>query len=322
LTSALSLFVAVLAIQQVGPTLVRQAVAGLRSSLILAASPDVSAENLPSIWGPLGTALLGSLVGIVAPIALVAIGVGLFQIRGRLAYRAIAPDASRINPVSGARRLFGMDGLTNLFWPLLKLVLVTLAVEGPARQALASLPTALGGGIGAELRALGDALLATARNAAGALVLVGIVDYAYRRWQFNRRARMSRRELREELRDTDGDPIVRARLRGLRRRMAQRRMLHAVPKAQVVVVNPTHFAVALSYEPKRMAAPEVVAKGVDYLAEKIIQVARDNRVPVVPNPPLARALYRSVEIGDPVPVALYQAIAEVLAHVYSLRRRS
>lgn len=321
LTSALSLLVAVLAIQQVGPLAVSRAVDGLRSSLTLMARSDFSAGDLPGLWQPMGAAMLLMVVGVVAPVATVAVAAGLFQIRGRLALGALRPNSGRLNPASGWRRVVSRDGFVNLLWPLLKLTVMALAVEGPARDALNNLPTSVSGGVGFQTAALGDALLATGRNGAAAFVVLGALDYLYRRRQFLQQARMSKKELRDDLRETEGDPMIRGRMRALRRRMAQRRMLHAVPKAQVVVVNPTHYAVALSYEPKKMAAPTVVAKGVDFLAQRIIEVARANRVPVVPSPPLARALYGSVEIGEPIPVSLYQAIAEILAQVYSLRRR-
>jgi flagellar biosynthetic protein FlhB len=133
---------------------------------------------------------------------------------------------------------------------------------------------------------------------------------------------MSRQELRDELRQSEGDPTLRGRLRALQRRLAKGRMLQQVTRAQVVVTNPAHYAVALAYRMGQTAAPEVVAKGADLMAQRIVARAREHRVPIVPNPPLARALYRSVEVGQPIPTALYEAVAEVLAYVYSLRRRS
>lgn len=322
LTNALALFAGVLALAQAGPIAVRQAVEGVRTSLIAMAQPDVSPGTLPNLWAPLLPAILSILGGVVLPIALVAVASGMFQIRGRLAMGTLRPNPGRLNPIGGMKRMVSSEALVNLIWPLVKLAVTAFVVQSVARGVLATLPMAVGGGLTGQMNALGDAILAVARDSAGALVLLAVGDLAYRRRQFLQQARMTRQELREEVKETDGDPMLRARLRAIRRKLAQRRMLHQVPKAKVVVVNPTHFAVALAYDHKRMAAPEVVAKGADLIAQKIIQIAKENRVPIVPNPPLARSLYRTVEIGDPVPVALYEAIAEILAQVYSLRRRS
>ncbi|HZW30957.1 MAG TPA: EscU/YscU/HrcU family type III secretion system export apparatus switch protein [Isosphaeraceae bacterium] len=321
LTGALGLLAAVIALQQVSPFVLGNAVAGLRASLIRAGRPDLTAADLPGLAAPMAVSALGVLVGVLVPAAVVALAAGLFQTRGRIAPGVLGPDLQRLNPLAGLRRMVSWEALIGLLWPLLKLAVVALAVQGPARHILETLPTALGGGIGPQYAALGDAVLTTLRNGAGALVVLGIADLAYRRWQFSRQARMTRRELREELRQTEGDPTIRGRIRALQRRLARQRMLHRVPQARVVITNPTHVAVALAYDPREMAAPEVVAKGADLIAQRIIEIARQHRVPIVPNPPLARALYRSVEIGQPIPTALYQAVAEVLAYVFTLRRR-
>jgi flagellar biosynthetic protein FlhB len=286
------------------------------------ARPEVTAGGLPDLWAPLEPGLLAAIGGIVAPIALVALAVGLFQSRGRLTLSAMRPNPGRLNPIGGMRRLVSSEALVGLGWPLVKLAVLALVVQAVARGVVAALPGAIAGGVPAQMGALGDAIVAVARDGTGAMALLAVGDAAYRRRQFMNRARMTRQEVREELRESEGDPMIRARLRALRRARARRRMLHQVPKAKVVVVNPTHFAVALAYDHTKMAAPEVVAKGADFLAQKIIQIARESRVPVVTNPPLARSLYQSVELGEPIPIALYEAIAEILAHVYSLRRRS
>ncbi len=153
----------------------------------------------------------------------------------------------------------------------------------------------------------------------GALLVVAFADYAYQRWEHERNLRMTRQELKQELKETEGDPQLRSRIRQRQREIARRRMMAAVPKADVVVTNPTHYACALSYVGPTMRAPRLVAKGQNYLALKIREVAREHRVPVVENPPLARALYVAVEIGDEIPPDLYRAVAEVLAFVYRLR---
>ena len=154
---------------------------------------------------------------------------------------------------------------------------------------------------------------------AAVMTVVAIVDYVYQRFSFMKQMRMTRQELRDELKQSDGDPHIKARIRRLRQERARKRMMAAVPGATVVITNPTHYAVALSYEMKNMAAPKVVAKGVDILARRIREVAEANGVPVVENPPLARALHGSVEVDDEIPAEHYQAVAQIIGFVMRAR---
>jgi len=151
-----------------------------------------------------------------------------------------------------------------------------------------------------------------------ALAVLAILDFLFQRWETERHLRMTREELKEELKQTEGDPWVKARIRQIQRAMAQRRMMAEVPKADVIITNPQHLAVALKYELGEMPAPQVVAKGANFLAERIKEIAEKHQIPIVENPPLARALYQ-VEIGEYIPAELYQAVAEVLAYVYKLK---
>ncbi len=321
LIGAVALLAAVVGLQQVAPAFISRATGALRAGLLRSSQATLTAGDLPGLFAPVASAALVMLAGVTLPAATVALAAGLFQIRGRLAYGALRPDPSRLNPFAGFRRIFGADSLAGLLWPLLKLVVVCLAIQAPVRRVLDELPTAIAGGLGAQLRVLGGTSLEVARDGAGALVVLAVVDVAYRRWQFLKRARMTRHEVREELRQSEGDPNVRGRIRAQQRRLARNRMMHRVPEATVVIVNPTHVAVALAYDVSK-PAPEVVAKGADLLAARIVSIAREHRVPVVPNPPLARALYRSVEVGQPIPSTLYQAVAEILAYVFTVRRRN
>ncbi|HSR55730.1 MAG TPA: EscU/YscU/HrcU family type III secretion system export apparatus switch protein, partial [Alphaproteobacteria bacterium] len=152
------------------------------------------------------------------------------------------------------------------------------------------------------------------------VTVIAVADYLYQKAQHIKQLRMSRQEIKDELKQTDGDPMVKARLRQIRMERARQRMMQAVPESTVVVTNPTHFAVALKYEHDAMDAPEVVAKGADRVAQRIREVAEENGVPLVENPPLARALFAGVEIGDPIPTEHYRAVAEVIGYVMQLRR--
>jgi flagellar biosynthetic protein FlhB len=152
-----------------------------------------------------------------------------------------------------------------------------------------------------------------------ALVLIAAIDVPFQLWQYNREMRMSRDEIRQENKESEGSPEMRGRIRAMQREMAERRMMDDVPKADVIVVNPTHYAVALRYDDKTMRAPTVVAKGVDLMAARIREVASEHKVPIFEAPPLARALHRSVEIGDEIPADLYAAVAQVLTYIFQLR---
>ena len=152
-----------------------------------------------------------------------------------------------------------------------------------------------------------------------ALVLIAAIDVPFQLWQYNREMRMSREEIRQENRESEGSPEMSGRIRAMQREMAERRMMDDVPKADVIVVNPTHYAVALRYDDKTMRAPTVVAKGVDLMAARIREVASEHKVPIFEAPPLARALHRSVEIGDEIPADLYAAVAQVLTYIFQLR---
>ena len=158
-------------------------------------------------------------------------------------------------------------------------------------------------------------------QAFGVLVLVALADYGYQRWEHERSLRMTHQELKEEMKRLEGDPLVKGRIRQIQRQMAQRRMIQDLPKADAVVTNPAHYAVALRYDAATMEAPTVVAKGRDRLAARIRDTARQHGIPLVEDRVLARALYRTVELGQQIPYALYQAVARVLSYVYQLRRR-
>ena len=224
-------------------------------------------------------------------------------------------DLSRIDPTKGFQRMFSQRSLLETVISLGALIvmlpvaaLIWWNLVHQIFQGLYPLQALLTVAFGGA-RTIGYALVGIAAAAAAA-------DYLIARGQFERDIRMTRQEMREEMRRSEGDPLVRARLRSLQRRAARMRMLARVKEADVVIVNPTHYAVALKYDAKAMQAPEVVAKGRGFIAERIKEEATAQGVPIVPNESLAQALHRSVEVGHPIPPALFRAVAEVLAYVY------
>ncbi len=243
----------------------------------------------------------------------------LLQSRPSLSFDKIIPDFSKVSPMAGFKRMFGVEGWMNLVKGLAKIAIVGVAIWTqlwPERGGLeAMLSQTAGMVISDMMRLLFKVLMASL----SALAAIAGADYFWQRMQFLSRNRMSKQEVKEEYRQNEGDPTIKAKIRQLRHERARKRMMAAVPTATVVIMNPTHFAVALRYESGKTAAPVCVAKGVDALALRIRAVAEENDVPVVENPPLARALHAAIEIDDPVPPEHFKAVAQVIGYVMRLQ---
>jgi flagellar biosynthetic protein FlhB len=271
------------------------------------------------------TALLADLGGALLPAALLLVGAALASglLQNGLIFSAtpLAPKFDRLSPMAGARRLFSIRSLIEFGKGLAKITLVGVTGIALLWPAGARIATAADLDPGALLGLLRDLALRLLAGVALLVGLIALVDLLYQRFEHRKQLRMSRRDLQDELKQTEGDPIIKARLRNLRMERARRRMMAEVPKATVVVTNPTHVAVALRYDGTAMAAPALVAKGLGSLAERIRAVARAHAVPVVRNAPLARALHAGVELGAEVPPAHYRAVAEVIGYVMRLGAR-
>jgi len=232
---------------------------------------------------------------------------------------ALVPDFTRMSPLEGFKRLFGLRGLSELGKALLKFLMVGAVSAGiiawlfPEVMALGRMAPRAAVGRGAGLVSVAFVWLCAS------LALVAAVDVPLQLYQFKRALRMTRQELRDEAKETDGRPETKQRIRRMQQALAQRRMMHKVPTADVVIVNPTHFAVALKYDPKNMRAPRVLAKGVDLIAQNIRRIAEEHRVPIFESPRLARALYRSTDLNQEIPAGLYLAVAQVLSYIFRIR---
>ncbi|MEP9326328.1 flagellar biosynthesis protein FlhB [Paraburkholderia phymatum] len=255
-----------------------------------------------------------ALLGLAALLAPMAMGGWL------LSTKSLAPNFQRLNPVSGLGRIFSINGWIQLGMSLAKIVVVGL-IGGLAiwhrREDILALATQP---LHVALSNAGHLIAVCCAMTVGGMFLLAAMDVPYQLWSFHKKLRMTKEEVKREHRESEGDPHVKARIRSQQRAMARRRMMANVPKADVVVTNPTHFAVALQYTDGEMGAPKVVAKGVNLVAARIRELAVENNVPLLEAPPLARALYHNVELNREIPGALYGAVAEVLAWVYQLRR--
>jgi flagellar biosynthetic protein FlhB len=233
--------------------------------------------------------------------------------------QALAPDFSRLSPLSGLQRLFGLRGVSELAKALLKCFVVGAVCAGIVSWIFGDV-LALGRMAPRTAVSHGAGLLSWAFVwLCSSLALVAVVDVPLQLFQFKRALRMTRQELRDESKELDGRPETKQRIRQMQQTLARRRMMHKVPTADVVIVNPTHFAVALKYDPKKMRAPVVLAKGVDLVAQNIRRIAEEHRVPVFEAPRLARALYRSTDLNKEIPNGLYVAVAQVLSYIFRVR---
>ncbi len=235
--------------------------------------------------------------------------------------QALQPNFNKLNPLAGAQRFISAKGLVETFKNMAKLFLIGYIVYSTISGAYPALLAGIRQDQMAFMGIIGDLLYRLTIRICMVLLLLAAADYAYQRWSFEKSIRMTKEEVKQETKTTEGNPLIKSRIRARQKQIARRRMMQSVPAADVVITNPTHFAVALKYDQEKMAAPQVVAKGGDHIAARIRQIAEENGVPLVENPPLARSLFRSVEVGQRVPAEFFAAVAEVLAFVYRLNRR-
>lgn len=235
---------------------------------------------------------------------------------------ALTLKFERLNPVEGMKRIFSLKAIVEGLKSLLKLVLVSAVVTVLIKEHVIKVPHFVNLSVNQMVVLAGDL---TIRLLGGVGVFMGVLaaaDYFFQRWQLEKQMRMTKQEVKEEHKSREGDPMVKARIRRIQREMANKRMMADVPKADVIVTNPTHIACALQYDPATMAAPRLIAKGAGAIAEKIKAIARENNVPVLENKPLARTIFKTLKIGQTIPRELFNAVAQVLSYVYKLKRKA
>lgn len=321
-SAAVSLLVIFLSIRYIGSYMSRELMILMREVLSGLAANDMTPGDL---W-ILVTAAITLLLRIILPVLCLSAATGvlinLLQVGFLFTTEPLSVKFERLNPVSGWQRLFSKRALAELAKSLLKLCLVSITVYTSIRRELYRFILLADMAITESAAQIASLTYSICLKAAASLLLLAVLDYFYQRWEHEQQLRMSKQEVKEELKQTEGNPQIKSRIRQIQRSIAMRRMMAEVPKADVVITNPTHYAVALRYDPDTMAAPVVVAKGADYMAERIKKVAKENKVTVVEDRELARSLYGNAEIGGAIPEKLYQAVAEVLAFVYRLQGRA
>jgi flagellar biosynthetic protein FlhB len=281
------------------------------ANLSVATFPDIASSLLGRAFLPLS--IIGGLT------VLLTLTVHLFVTKLGFSLKKLTPDLGRFNPVSKIKNM-AFQGPMALLQASAMLVLFALVILSIARQNADLFLTLPFMSLDTGLLKVGASIKDILWKAAGMFLVFGLIDLFRQKRRFMKDLRMSKQEVKEESKDTEGNPLIRGKIRRLQRDLARRRMMQDVATATAVIVNPTHYAIALRYDHETMATPTVVAKGKNYLALRIRQRALEHNIPLVENPPLAQALYKSVDVGREIPAHLYRAVAEVLAYIYRLTR--
>jgi flagellar biosynthesis protein FlhB len=257
---------------------------------------------------------------IMLTVVVAAILGNVLQIGFMFSAESVTPKFEKIDPIKGLKRLFSVRSIVELIKSIFKICVISMVVYFVVKGELDNMIPLMEQSVWEIMTYLGGVCFKIILTTTIVLVVLAILDYIYQRWEYEKSLRMSKQEIKDEYKNTEGDPLIKSRIRRLQREIAQKRMMSAVPKADVIITNPTHLAVAIQYDPENMMAPKVVAKGANIIAEKIREIARENDIPIVEDKPLAQVLYKMVDIDHSIPEDLYRAVAEVLAFVYEQKK--
>lgn len=262
---------------------------------------------------------------VTAPLLLIAglvsFAVNYIQVGYLFTLKPLVPKFNKLNPIEGFKNIFSKNAFVELIKSIFKIGIIGYIIYSYLQKNFVIIPQLLSMDMWSTAVFIGNTIVNTGIRVAVVLLVMSLFDYGFQYWQFEKKLKMTKQEIKEEYKMTEGNPQIKSKIREKQRQMSLKRMMTEVPKADVVITNPTHFAIAIKYDATKAEAPMVLAKGKDLIAQKIKEIAKENRVPTVENKPLAQALYKSVDIGDMVPADLYKAVAEVLAFVYSLKNK-
>lgn len=262
---------------------------------------------------------------LLAPLFFLVLIIGFFstffQIGWLLTAQPLLPDFNKLNPISGAARFFSKKSFVELLKSLIKVALVGWIGYSTVLDKFGEALLLVDTSIGTTTAFLGKTALLILAKICAILLLIAFIDFLFVRWEMEQKMKMTKQELKEEFKEMEGDPYIKAQIRSIQQEMARKRMMAEVPSADVVVTNPTHISVALRYSSGEMDAPVIVAAGTNFIAMKIREIAREHDIPIVENPPVARLLHK-LDIGSPIPEDMFRAVAEILAHVYSLKNKN
>lgn len=269
--------------------------------------------------------VLGRGLKVVAPLLIALVAMGLvsnyLQVGFLFSFQSIAPKFSKLDPIKGFAKMFSKQTLVELVKNIFKVMIVGCVAYLTVKGELNYIVPLMDMEVWSILSYIGGICFKIMLRTCWVLVVLALLDYVFQRWDFQQQAKMTKQEVKDEFKQREGDPLIKSRVRQAQKEMARKRMMEAVPKADVVITNPSHLAIALEYNAQQMTAPKVIAKGTRLMAERIKEVARQNQVPIMENKPLAQALFGSVEIGREIPMVFYKAVAEILSYVYRLKNK-
>lgn len=243
------------------------------------------------------------------------------QTRFLVTPKLMAPKFSRLSPLQGFKKMFSMRGVVELLKSILKIVVLGAVIYNILLEELPLFPRMMAMTVKQVMASTGNIVINIVQNAAIIFVFLAVADYGYQWWEYEKNLRMSKQDIKDEYKETEGDPQIKGKIKERQQQMARQRMMQNVPSADVVIRNPTHFAVAVKYESGVNSAPVVIAKGADFLARKIVEIAEQNQITIVENKPLARGLYAAVDLDQEIPQEFFKPVAEVLAYVYNLKEK-
>jgi len=279
----------------------------------------------PSSIMTLASFLLQKLGLLIAPLFLLVLIIGffssIFQFGWLLTAKPLIPDFSKLNPISGMARFVSKKSFIEVIKSLLKVLLIGWVAYSTVLDNFPEALILVDTSIGMTISYLGKVATLILAKVCAILIVLAFLDFLYVKWEMEEKMKMTKQELKEEFKQSEGDPHIKAQIRSIQQEMARKRMMADVPNADVIVTNPTHISIAIQYDSKEMAAPIIIAKGADLVAMKIREVARKNEIPIIENPPVARLLHK-LDIGENIPEDLFKVVAEILAHVYSLKGKT
>ncbi|WP_317367333.1 flagellar biosynthesis protein FlhB [uncultured Tyzzerella sp.] len=321
IATAITLILGFLSLKVLGKFMYKQiaSVMNFNFTLIEDANNIISQDYLLDLF----IYLITRCIIIAGPICIIAMLIGivtnLLQVGWHPTTKPLKPKFDAFNPATGFKRLFSFKQVVDAVIAIIKLVFLTIVIYNSAKGEVYQLRNIIYMDLFSAVLYISNLCVDIGLKVGYFFIIIAIIDFVYQKYSHNKKLRMSKKEVKDEYKEVEGDPIIKSKIRQKMRESSLRRMMQEVPTADVVITNPTHFAVAIKYDREKEGAPIVLAKGVDHLAQKIKNVAKENKVEIVENKPLARALYSTVDVGKEIPPELYQAVAEVLAFVYKLK---
>lgn len=319
--SALVMLVSFLSLKFIGPLLYRQMLDFMHSSLSNIVTGDITISFLQNLVITLIIFLAQACLPLMLIIMLVGVVANVGQVGFLLTGETLIPKLDKLDPIKGLQRIFSKRALVDLVKSLFKVTVVTYMSYEIIREHINELILLMRMTPSKIIETVASLTVDLGIRISFVLLLIAFADYGYQRWEYEQGLKMTKQEVKEEHKMIEGNPQIKGKIREKQRQMAMRRMMQNIPQADVVITNPTHFAVALKYDVKKATAPYVIAKGEGHIALRIKEIAKENKVSIVENKPLAQALYKSADINQEIPPELYQAVAEVLAFIFKLKRK-